>query len=192
MDPHEVARLRDDLTTLRRSAGLEPAFERAEITCNVALGIAGLLAAAWGLLATGLPSYLGLLPMLLVALFWSSRYHDLPSPASRRGWAAVALLLADVGGFALWSRQQQIPGLYLRATGALLIGLACSTWGVLDLRRRYLLAYGLPMVVAGLFMPWLTVSWVMAFGAASALGFSAMALWQWRQLRAVESGHVAN
>ena len=171
----ELARIQEDLATIRAAAGIDPAWSRRDLTTSAWLAIAGGLTALWAILPHGWPPLLGLATFAIpVAMWWwQARGRPDRTAADDQEWREAMRVLwyvLPLAAFALWSRT---IGLSLIATaGAIwfMLGLVLFGSAVSERRMRPLLGWAIASMAGGLAMP-LAIDWIIpVLGLAIALG----------------------
>jgi len=198
MSRADVDRIREDLATMKKVAGVELPFGREDIWLSVALSIGGIIAVIWTLLPHDLPHHWGFVPFLILVVVYVVRLRIKyrrstgRSPVRRREYTAGLLLAVIVFPLAvisrLWFVRLGIPLLYLQGIGFFVVGLALIFLAVLDRSRIAMLGMALPAMLCGLAIPFLEVPAATLVGGAIALGCLFTAAIQSWQLRAQQEG----
>ncbi len=202
MSDQDLARLRNDLATLKRAAGLELPFGPADVRASLALGCAGVVAVVWALIPHGLPHRWGMVPLVVLAIGHvvrmrvKSRRSTATSSLRRReytlGLIATAVFAAAMLGYRVWGTAMNIPVPFLQAAAMCFAGLALVLPACTDRGRIHWLALAVPILLCAAVIPMQAVSPFVPLGAAFAIGGAAMAGVQTIQLRRDKGHHDAD
>jgi hypothetical protein len=168
-----IDRVRNDLKTLRRAAGLDLPFGRDDIRTNLWVAACGVLVAAWSALAPwehrGMLA-LALAPAIAGAL-WSARAAHRqratrPGPwrEHRMGILATLILLPFVVGYMAWEKRLGIQREMAGAAAVFFVGVATLVVALTDRRRLSYLAAAVPLMAYGVVIPLLTRQQVIVAG----------------------------
>jgi small-conductance mechanosensitive channel len=159
-----VARIRSDLETIRRAAGIELPFGRVDVWLNLALVPAGAALAGWAMAAPAarLVPY-GALPAILVscALVWLRyRYRRATgrSAARRREYTFhIALMVAlplVVLAYLAFERRLGVPPVTRGASAVFFTGVMSVVLGAADRGKRSFIVSGLVLVLWAPLIPY--------------------------------------
>jgi hypothetical protein len=171
----DLARIQEDLTTLRAAAGIDPTWTRRDVQTHIWLAAAGLAAALWAVVPHRWPQVLGLAAFAIPVAIWLGQVRPRPDrknadeqevrEALRVLWFALPL-----AAFGVWSR---VVGLDPIATAGVIwfmLGLVLFSSAVGERRMRPLLGWAIASMAGGLALP-LAVAWSIAvLGLAIAIG----------------------
>ncbi len=173
MEQTSVERVREDLETMKAAICKELPFGAADVRFYAALAVAsGVFAVGFALGADrGWPSFLSGLPAILVFAVYlgylavKSRRHSPVNSTRRNEYRTALLILAPIAAAALagsyWATRAGMS--YLQSSGALFVvaGFAFTSIAMTGpyprrYPRSYWLVCGLPMIAAGVCLPFCT------------------------------------
>lgn len=202
MSATNLHRVQEDLATIRRAVGLELPFGRADVLIAFCLGPAGLFALVWTLIPHGLKPHWGLLPMVAVVIAYTIaarvrfRRGSGLSPSRRREYTFALILMVVVGGLSLvyriWAGPLGLTFVTRAAIAIFFAGMLSATLALSHPGRIAGLGLAIPLLVAGVLMPYVAIPPAGVFGAAMAVGGPVAGIIQWRQLRRLSVPHAAD
>lgn len=202
MSTSEIQRVKDDLATLQRAAGLEPLVGREEVRANLAIAVAGVGAVVWALLPHGMPQQWGMVPLVLVVpsyLIWQRARHRQSTGRSaieRKKYSAelagvvVITLLAVV--YRLWADELGISRAVAGGAAFFMLGAAIIVFGLRERQRWPELGMAVPIMLCGLAIPLLSISTWVLLGSTFAVGGAVTAGLTAYQIRMDPNAHAAD
>jgi len=202
MAESDLIRVKEDLATIKRAAGLELPFGREEIWADLALAAGGVVAAAWASLPHGLPAQWGMVPIILIVIVYlvrmRTRYRGSTgrSPGRRREYSAGLIGMVLVGGLAvvyrLWASNLGISLIVAGSAALFILSLSMLLPVLRDRGRMPDVGIAIPLVLCGLAIPLVPISHWVLMGIAFAVGGVAAALLTAHQLRGCLADHAAD
>ena len=202
MENSEVQRVKEDLATLQRAAGLESLVGREDVWANLAVAAAGVVAVVWALLPHSMPQQWGIVPLILVVLSyltWQRARHRQStgrSAVTRKKYSAelagvvVITLLALV--YRLWATELGISREVAGGAALFLLGAAIVVFGLRERQRWLELGIAVPIMACGMAIPLLSVSTWVLIGGTFAVGGAVTAGLTAYQIRMDANTHDAD
>jgi hypothetical protein len=199
MSQADLNRLRDDLETVKRAAGVGLPFGREDVRASLWCALCGVLVSTWALLGPWEYRWVVAIPLALAALGGVRAYrrahrergaepvrwreHRLAGAAAL---VAVPLALA----YMLWERQVGVPRQFIGAASVFFLGVGLLIFAVLDRRRRPYAGGAIPLMAFAAAIPLCSPAQVViAAGLCWAAGGIATAGLQAWQLRRNANDH---
>lgn len=200
MTENDLTRVKEDLATIGRAAGLELPFGQEEVWANLGFAAGGVVAAVWALLPHGLPAQWGMVPIILLVVVYLTRmrvrYRRTTgrSPVRRREYTASLVGMILVGALAvvyrLWASKLGISLIVAGSAALFILGLSMLLPVLRDRGRVPDLGIAIPLILCGLAIPLVPISHWILMGAAFAVGGVAAALLTAHQLRGCVADHA--
>jgi hypothetical protein len=162
MSEAELARVRQDLETIRQAAGLQLPFGRADVWQTLALVPGGLLLAAWAYFGPEPYLVLGLVPLLLVVLVAGYRHFGklrgkgpTQAPLQEHTFDTISTLvvIAALAGYLIWEKKLGLPSSTVGGVACYFLGVLCAVLGLTHRNRRVYFAGALALIPFGLVIP---------------------------------------
>ncbi len=202
MEGSEVQRVKEDLATLQRAAGLESLVGREDVWANLAVAAAGVVAVVWALLPHGMPQQWGIVPLVLVVLsylIWQRARHRQSTGRSaieRKKYSAelagVILITALALVYRLWANELGISRAVAGGAAFFILGAAIVVFGLRERERWPELGMAIPIMLCGLAIPLLSVSTWVLLGSTFAVGGAVTAGLTAYQIRLDANAHAAD
>ncbi len=202
MSTSEVQRVKDDLATLQRAAGLESLVGREDVWANLAIAAAGVVAVVWALLPHGMPQQWGMVPLVLVVLSyltWQRARHRQSTGRSaieRKKYSAelagVAVVIVLALVYRLWANELGISREVAGGAAFFILGAAIVVFCLRERQRWPELGTAVPIMACGLAIPMLSVSTWVLLGGTFAVGGAVTAGLTAYQIRMDANDHAAD
>jgi hypothetical protein len=161
MSEAELRRLRADLETMERAAGLELPFGWGDVALALALVPAGAVLAAWAAWGPDRLLLWALVPVLLPAAaslwLWRRLRRRQEGVAWRReqafSWAWCLFMGAGMLAYIFWGESRGLPIGTLTGASIYFFGLLCAVLALTGRGRRALLGGALALVPYGMLIP---------------------------------------
>ncbi len=199
MSQSHTEQLRQDMKTLRSVVGTELPFDKIDVKCFVAIGLAALLPAIVGLAGVRSPLVLlastGLFLVVLAACLIRGYRSTHPSKSCSRSkrreyrpgiWFSLALF-PMIGGYRWWAASLEVPSGAINGTVMMFLGVIVAIGAISDPKRNASWCVAIPAIIAGLLWPYLEYFqfWTLLW-ASLGLGMIASSLLMQRQLSGQE------
>ena len=202
MSQTNLNRLRDDLETVKRAAGVDRPFGREDIRAALWCAACGVLVSVWALLGPWEYRWVVAVPLALAALggisaYWRAHRERGAEPVRWRehrlsGTAALVAVPLAIG-YMQWERQIGVPREFVGAASVFFLGVGLLIFAVLDRQRRPYAGGAIPlMAFAGAIPLCSPAQVVIAGGLCWAVGGLATAGFQAWQLRGHGNDHGTN
>jgi hypothetical protein len=162
MSEVELARVRQDLETIRQAAGMQLPFGWADVWQTLALIPGGLLLAAWAYFGPEPYLVLGLVPLLLVALVAAYRHFGkLRGTGSTQALhrdhlfetTATLVVIAALAGYLVWEKKLGLSSSTVGGVACYFLGVLCAVLGLTHRNRRVYFAGAVAFIPFGLLIP---------------------------------------
>lgn len=200
MSQTELDRVRADLATMKRAAGLGLPIGRPDVYLSLAWAAAGVPLAAWAAVAQPAQTVFGLLlgipclGVLMLSAFVAKKYHRqrdrAPAPwrEHRFQWIAAAVLTPVFGVFVVWSVVRGLSPEALTVTALFMAGLGMLIVPILDRTRVFYVGWAVFTMLLAVAAPLLGQRYlgVLVGGWLIASGLSAAGIMRWQIHRGVD------
>lgn len=194
MSQVDMDRIRDDLETMKKAAGVELPFGWEDVWWNIAISIGCVIAVVWMIVPHHLSHRWGWIPALTLSVvyvvYFRVKYRRSTgrSPLRRREYTAgllLALMIVPVViVYRYWGASLGISLLHLRSIFSFFLGFALLVPALLDRSRISWLGLAIPIIVCGLCTPYFEIPARIQMGIAVAIALMLMSAIQVWQLRA--------
>lgn len=173
MTQDDLARVRNDLETIKSAIGLPPRWDPREVRINLLFAAAGLAAAIWALVPHTHSTLLGLLYFIVPVIAWlrAGKTSDGP-PAGREFRSALRTVWLALPLIALfyWCRQIGLTPLGFLGLATFLIGTVLFSAAVSEKQELSLVGWAVALMIGGLLLPLEVAPVIAVFAGALALG----------------------
>ncbi len=190
----ELNRVRDDLATMKRAAGVGSPIGRCDLWLSLAWAVAGVPLAAWAAFTPLEQRTFGLLlvvpcvGVLVLSAFVAKKHHldrgRAPAPwrEHRFQWIAAGVLTPLFGGFLVWGIMSGLSPQTLTVTAVFMAGLGMLVLPILDRTRLFYVGWAVFTMLFAFIAPVLGQRYLgVAVGGWLVLsGVSAAAIMGWQ------------
>ncbi len=205
MNPTEIDRVRDDLATMKRAAGVGLPIGRSDVGLSLAWAVAGVPLAAWAAFTPPEQTTFALLlvvpcmGVLALSAFVAKRYHRHRGKAAapwrehRFQWIAAGVMTPVFGGFVAWSIIRGLSPEAMTVTALFMAGLGMLVLPILDRTRLFYLGWAISTMLFAFAAPLLGQRYLgMLVGGWLILsGLSAAGIMRW-QIHRSGNEHAAD
>ena len=198
MSQTDLSRVKEDLEVLKQATGTALPFHSKEIGYNLACALSGLILLIWCLIPHGLDKAWGVLPLILVSLFYGI-YLDKKKPTSWRlsimggwrGWLIMLLILILFVALGRWLGESGI-GIHQVAAIIYFVGGGAMCAAAIGMPGRlHLMAWGILFIIGALLIIFANWHHFLVLGFSGGVGGLLTVVWQYLQLKKV-GNHVAD
>ncbi len=200
MSRTEMDRVRDDLATMKRAAGVGLPIGRSDVCLSLAWAVAGVPLAVWAPYAPPEQPTFGLLlvipciGVLLLSAFVAKKYHchrgTAPAPwrEHRFQWIVAGVLTPVFGGFVAWSILWGMSPEAMTVTALFMAGLGALILPIFDRTRLFYLGWAVFTMLFAVTAPLLGRRYLGALvgGWLILSGLSAAGIMGWQIHRSVD------